>query len=446
MPSKIVVSFLFAGLISEPILAGNWPQFRGPNINGIVSDSQVALEWASDKNIRWKTALPGTGWSQPVVWGNRIYITAAETENQKKPKGGENDPGPGILLGSPPPNVVYRHKVLCLDGATGKILWQITAHEGKPRIVTHRNNTYASETPVIDGERIIAYFGMTGLFALDLSGKLLWNKDIGAYPMQFGWGTGSSPILYNGRVFLQCDNEKSSFVIALDVKTGNEIWRIDRDEKSNWCSPYIWKNSQRTELVCAGGKRIRSYNPDDGRLLWELKANGRTAVTPIGNDEMIFVDSEDRITGVRGSITAVRAGASGDISLASGEPSSDSVAWTISLNLPRIASPLLLDNHLYVFAQQGGFVHCYDAATGAERYSQRLSGISGFTSSPIVANGRIYCIDEAGTTVVLKPGSTFEILARNVLEGETFWSSPAVIGDDLLFRGTDCLYCIMKEQ
>ncbi len=444
MRSQIFFWLLLVGLLSGHISAGNWPQFRGPNGDGIISGAKPPLEWAVDRHILWKTALPGTGWSQPIVWGNTIFITAAETENQKKPKGGENDPGLGILLGSPPPNVVYRYWVIGLDGDTGKVLWKTLAHEGKPRIATHRNNTYASETPIVDGERIIACFGMIGLFAFELSGKPLWNKDLGAYPMQFGWGTGSSPILHNGRVFVQCDNEKASFLVAIDAKSGDEIWRVDRDEKSNWCSPYLWKNVRRTELVCAGGKRVRSYNPDNGRLLWELKADGRTAVTPIGNAEMIFVDSEDRITGVRGSITAVRSGASGDISLASGEQSSDFIAWSISLNLPRIASPLLLDDDLYVFAQQGGFVHCFDAATGAERYRQRMSGIKGFTASPVFADGRIYCIDEAGTTVVLRPGPAFELLASNSFDDEIFWASPAIIGDNLLLRGTDSLYCIAK--
>jgi outer membrane protein assembly factor BamB len=444
MRRTMIVSCFAAALSAAPLLAADWPQFRGPDGNGLVSQANLPMAWSADKNVLWKVPLPGTGWSQPIVWGDRIFLTAAETENQKKPKGGENDPGLGILLGSPPPTVVYRYRVLCLDGRTGKVLWQTLAHEGKPRIATHRNNTYASETPVTDGDRIIACFGMIGVFAFDTSGKPLWNKDLGAFPMQFGWGTGSSPALHDGRVFFQCDNEKSSFLVALDAKTGDEIWRVPRDEKSNWCTPYLWHNAKRTELVCAGGVKYRSYDPADGKLLWELKADGRTAVTPVGDDSLLFLDSEHRVTGVRGSIVAVRPGASGDITPPSKEALGEFVAWTMDLELPRTASPLLMNDCLVIFAQQGGLVNCYDAKTGKELYSKRLPQAGGFTASPIAASGRIYAIDERGLSFILKPGPDFELIASNPLDGETFWASPAPLADSLLLRGTDNLYCITK--
>jgi outer membrane protein assembly factor BamB len=234
--------------------AQSWPQWRGPEASGLVPEKRFPAEWGQDKNIAWKVALPGKGWSQPIVWGNKIFVTTAVTENQAKPEAGNFNPmatadgptssgsrfpgGPGGFPGpggpgggfgppSPPPDKGYRWKLICLDGATGNILWEKTAREGKPRATVNQNNTYASETPATDGEHVIAYFGNTGLYCYDVSGNLVWSKDLGVYPMQLGWGTGSSPLLYGNRVFIQCDNDQKSFLVALDKKSGNELWRVD---------------------------------------------------------------------------------------------------------------------------------------------------------------------------------------------------------------------------
>ena len=196
----------------------------------------------------------------------------------------------GFGRGSQPPDQVYRWMLMCLDRKSGRVLWEQLAHEGKPTIATHRSNTFASETPVTDGKYVYAYFGMTGLYAYDLDGKLVWSKNLGSFPMMMGWGTGSSPALDAHRLFLQCDNEQQSFMVALDKETGNELWRIAREEKSNWSTPLVWKNSKRTELVTAGGTRMRSYDPSDGHQLWEMAGlRGRCSATPIGTDELLFV-------------------------------------------------------------------------------------------------------------------------------------------------------------
>ncbi len=442
---SIALSCLIAWTTVQQVQA-NWPQFRGPEGNGFTLEAKLPMQWSADQNILWKVAIPGSGWSSPIVWGDKIFLTAAEADKQDKPQGGEFDPGSVLAPIIPPkaPDVMYRYKVFCLSGTDGKILWQATAHEGKPRTPAHRNNTYASETPATDGKHLIVYFGNTGLYCYDLDGKPLWSKDLGAFATLMGWGTGGSPILRDGRVYLQCDNEKSSFLVAFDVKTGDEIWRVDRDEKTNWSTPYFWRNDLRTELVTAGGAKNRSYNPDNGQLLWELKGSGRTAVSPVGDDRMLFVGSEHRITGVFGSIAAVRAGGSGDITPPDGQRSSEFVAWTLKLEIPRIASPMLVDDNLFIFAEQGGGIYCYDAKTGAERFSQRIPNAAGFTASPLLADGKIYATDERGLTVIFKPGSTFELLGSNTLDGETFWASPAVWGDKFILRGTDHLYCIAQ--
>ena len=333
--------------------------------------------------------------------------------------------------------------MICLDSVTGKVVWERTAHKGKPRTTVNRNNTYASETPATDGERVIAYFGNTGLYCYDISGKPLWSKDLGAYKMQMGWGTGSSPVLHGDRVFIQCDNDEKSFLIALDKKTGDQLWRLDRDEKSNWSTPYIWKNKQRTELITAGGTKLQSHNPENGKLFWEMAAGGRNSITPVGNKELLYADSVDRMMGGRGPIVAIRPGASGDISLKEGENSNEYVAWSIPLRTFRVASPLLYDGCLYMLDQQRGQVRCYDAKTGQENYMERLKGARGFSSSPWASDGKVFCLDETGLTVVLKAGPEFEVLTTNKLD-ETFWSSAAVSGENLLLRGVDHLYCIAK--
>lgn len=433
-------------LTTAQLLAENWPGWRGPEANGLSADTNLPVVWAADRHILWQVEIPGAGWSQPVVWRDKIFLTTAITERQQKPHGGEFGASAlqkGRLFGGgAPPEDSYRWKVLCLDGANGRVLWEQTAREGRPTIPISPNNTYASETPVTDGERLIAYFGMIGLYCYDLAGKPLWRRELGVYPTQFGWGTGSSPALQGHRLFVQCDNERESFLVALDKRTGEPLWRVGREEKSNWSTPYIWKNKRRTELVAGGGK-MRAYDPETGSLLWSMNGSGRCATTPVGNTDLLYVDSYDRLMGRSGRLAAIRAGASGDISLSGQEATNAFVAWSVPLNFARVASPLLCADCLYVLPQQNGVVSCFDAATGALHYRERLPGAAGFTASPWANQGKIFCLDEKGQTLVLSPGPKLQIVATNQLH-ETFWSSVAVMGDKLLLRGVDHLYCIGK--
>jgi outer membrane protein assembly factor BamB len=391
--------------------------------------------------------VPGVAWSQPIVWGERIFVTTAEAEQQPKPDPKNSGPGVSrfaLLFGGvsqEPPDVIYRWKVLCLDAASGKTVWEKVAREGRPTIRIHPNNTYASETPVTDGERIIAYFGMTGVYCYDLEGNLLWDKELGVFPTQFAWGTGSSPLMSGDLVYIQCDNDKASFLVALDKTTGDERWRVERDEKSNWSTPYIWTSNIRRELVTAGGKSIRSYNPKTGELLWSMAGNGRSATTPIGNNELLFVDSYDRLTGNSGIFAAIRPGAAGDISLKPRETNNSHVAWSVRLSGTRVASPIICEDSIYVLGQGGGIVHCLNAQTGQELYRKRLPDSAGFTASPLANSGKIYCLDQNGLTTVIEAGPELKVLASNSL-AEMCWASPAVAGDRLLIRTVDHLYCI----
>jgi outer membrane protein assembly factor BamB len=332
---------------------------------------------------------------------------------------------------------------MCLDRDSGKVLWEQVAHEAKPTLPTHRTNTYASETPIVDGERVYAYFGMTGLFCYDLEGKLLWKKDLGSFPMSNGWGTGSSPALDGDQLFVQCDNEEASFLVALDKKTGNELWRVDREEESNWSTPYVWKNEKRTELVTAGGGKMRSYDPATGKVLWELSGlNGRCSATPVGSKDLLYVGVGGGRGGA-GPLVAIRADASGQLNLTD-MAASPGIAWSTPRAGPPMASPLVYDGAVYVLEQRGGIIGCYDAKTGEVRYHKRIEGASGFTASPWAYGGKIFCLDETGQTFVIAPGPELKVEATNKLDDQ-FWSSPAVAGNHLLLRGVRHLYSIAPE-
>jgi outer membrane protein assembly factor BamB len=257
-----------------------------------------------------------------------------------------------------------------------------------------------------------------------------------------GWGSGSSPAIHDGRVFIQCDNDKASFLVALDVKSGQEVWRAKRDERSNWSSPYIWKNKSRIELVTGGGTKARSYEPATGKVLWELDASGRTSVTPVGDEELVYLNSGDRLTGQRGVLDAVCAGASGALMPPEEGKPSESVAWSIELTGHRVASPLLLEGCLYLLEQQNGILRCFDAKSGKEHYRQRVPGAAGFTASPWAADGKLFCLDQKGQTFVIEPGPQFKVLATNKLDDEMFWSTPAISGRKLLVRGLNYLFCV----
>ncbi|HQR06753.1 MAG TPA: PQQ-binding-like beta-propeller repeat protein [Gemmatales bacterium] len=495
------LSLLSTGLLTIT-QAEDWPGFRGTNSSGLAAGNSVPLEWSKDKNVQWKVTIPGVAWSCPIVSGDKVFITTAITEKQRKPSsgggmggggggrppgggggggqgkgGGGGPPGGGQGGGgygrSAPPDVLYQWEVYCLDKNTGKTLWKQQALEAKPRIATHGSNTYASETPVTDGERVYCYFGMMGLFCYDFDGKLVWKKDLGSFPMQMGWGTSSSPVLEGENLFLQIDNEQKSFLVALDRKTGKEVWKVDRDEKTNWGSPMIWKNKGRTELVTLGAKKIRSYNPADGKLLWELNnGNGRCCATPVGDADMLYVGSSAGMGGggggrpggggggggeaekggggqgrgmggggAGGGLYAIRAGAKGDISLKAGVTSNDSIAWSVPRGGVEMASPLLYEGHVYVLARNGGVVTCYDAKTGKQVYKERLPGAKAFWASPWASGGKVYCLDDGGTTHVIQAGPEFKVVSKNALD-EMFWATPAVTDGSVILRSVDHVFCV----
>src|SRR4051812_44592422 len=396
-------------LIALPLSAADWPGFRGPNGSAVSDESQLPAEWGKDKNVAWKVAMPGYGWSCPVVSGDKVFVTTAVSDKQRKPAagfgGGPGGGGGGFGGGGPkggfgrqePPDDVYKFQVVCLSAADGKILWRETARESKPTIPTQASNTYATETPVTDGERVYAYFGMHGLYAYDFAGKQVWKLDLGTYPMAMGFGTGSSPALGDGKVFVQCDNERDSFLAAVDAKTGKELWRTKRTERTGYSSPLVWKNKERTEVVCLGSQKGRSYDPATGKQLWELGGMaGQPKASPVATDERLLAGTGGGPGGMMGGggfgggprgaeggpgggpgggatggfggmgggnkpLFAVKPGASGDITLKEGAKSNDFVTWTDAKAGPQTPSPLVYQGYLYVLDERGGSLTCSDA-------------------------------------------------------------------------------------
>ncbi|TFG44311.1 MAG: hypothetical protein E4H43_00515 [Bacteroidia bacterium] len=444
--------------------SGNWTQFRGPDGN-MVASANLPEKWSNDTNVIWTAALDGAGYSSPVVWGNKVIITSTFPEKVnpapergpmpggppqqggqgpqpgQPPQQGQGGPQPG--QGTPQPEIpdtsfkkeIYRWEVKCFDLKTGNELWKQVPYIGTPKAGKNQNSTYACETPVTDGKRVFAYFGMHGLYCYDMEGKLLWQKDPGVNYTQRGWGTGSSPVLYNNVLYIQFDNEENSSIVALDALSGDEKWRIKRDEKTTYSTPYIWKNKVRTELI-ACGKTARSYDPETGKLLWELKIGGKQVIpSPVGNEGLLFIGNAGGRE-IKARLFAVKAGIDGEVTDAG-------IAWMSEESGIGNPSPLLYKERLYVIGGRGE-IAVLDAATGTLKYQKRINGIGAVWASPWANKDKIYFLDEKGTTRVFKTGDSFEQVATNNLEGAKFWSSVAVAGNSYIFKGGDKLYCVGK--
>jgi outer membrane protein assembly factor BamB len=420
----------------------NWPEFRGSGVPGVSGDDpKLPDSWSATENIAWKTDVPGYGWSSPVVWGDRVFVTSVI------PVGDIEAPRKGLYGNGnrlEPPTAAHRWMVYCIDFRNGKMLWEKQVHEGVPRAPKHLKNTYASETPVTDGERVYAHFGYLGTYCFDMDGKLLWSKAWDPHPIRNGWGTAASPVLHEGRLYIVNDNDASSFLVALDRATGHEIWRVARDEGSNWAPPYIWKNQQRTEIITSGTGRVRSYDLD-GKLLWEI--GGMSSITipqPLASHGLLYVTS-GYVGDEKRPVFAIRPGASGDLTLQPGQASSEFIAWSHPQAGPYNPSPLVFGDYYYTLFDRGFFT-CHDALTGKEIYDkQRFEvGAGAFTASPWAYNGKIFCLSEDGDTFVVKAGPSFEILHKNSL-GEMCMATPAIARGSLIVRTQERLLKIARN-
>jgi len=441
----------------------DWPQFRGPGSAGVADGSTLPLTWSTTQNVAWVTEIPGRGWSSPVIWGPRVFVTAAINAGAfKAPSTGiyGNDlAGELAKQGLSMEEIIkrvsardievsaeateVRYMVYALDAATGKVAWQQEAHKGLPVGGRHRKNTYASETPTTDGERIYASFGgNVGLFAYSLTGDLVWKKTWPPQPVYLDFGTASSPVVHGGRVYQMFDNEAESFLAALDAKTGAEVWTVRRNgfktqAQSGWATPFVWQNQQRTEIVTIGKGTVVSYGLD-GTELWRLGGMTQATPSPVAGNGLLYVGSGSQ--GETGRpLFAIKPGASGNISLTPNQTTNDFVAWFQPRFSGYTPSPLLYRNRVYVI-NDNGIMQVADATTGKELYKARVGGGGmTFSSSPLASNGRIYAVSEDGDVVVFEAGDEYKELAKNSL-GEMSLATPAADANSLYIRTATRLY------
>jgi outer membrane protein assembly factor BamB len=445
----------------------DWPQFRGPNGNGVADESKLPQKWSTTDNVAWAVDVPGRGWSSPIVWGDRVYVTTAVNDGAfKAPSTGifGNDYAAELAKqGLPEAEIVKRvvnrdieltsdtgevsYRIYALDAKTGKVVWQQEAHRGHPAGGRHRKNTYASETPVTDGERLyVSFGGNVGVFCYSLDGKLLWKKNWPPQPIYLDFGTASSPVVHNGRLYQLHDNDGEGFFAALDARTGAELWNVKRTDaapmKSGWATPFIWQHKGRTEIVTIGRGLVVSYDAN-GRELWRLKGMTQATPSPVASGEVLYVGSGSQGEANR-PLLAVRAGASGDISLQKDQSANDFVAWLQPRFSGYTPSPLVYRGRVYAI-NDNGILQVADAATGAEVFKARMGGGGHtFSSSPVASQGLIYLTSEDGDTFVIRAGDRYDEVAKNSL-GEMSLATPAADADSLYVRTQTKLYRIRNS-
>lgn len=428
----------FAAISFETLASSgssNWAQWRGPRSQGISEDKNLPSEWGATKNVQWKTAIEGRGHSSPIVWGKRIFLTTG-IEGAKIA-----DPKPPIHMiegkeFKHPAWAGHDHnwtfKVISVDAETGKVLWEKTAYEGPTVDYRHSKNTYASATPATDGKHVYAYFGSEGVYCYDYSGKQVWKKSLGPV-LTLGMGAATSPVLYENLLILQCDQNlgEASFIVALDKKTGAQVWRVKREVEASWTTPIIINESGRAELITSGNQWIISYDPATGKEIWRTKGVNSNAIhTPMVGHGMVFISAgypEKRTL-------AIKLGGTGDVT-------ATHVAWKYEKGTAYVASPILYGDYIYLLSDKG-LLTCLDAKTGEVKYEGgRVPNPATFMSSPVAFDGKILISSEDGDTYVVKAGPTHEILRTNSL-AEPIYSTPALAGGKVYIRGGKHLYCI----
>jgi len=421
---------------AEPPLDERWPGWRGADGQGVARGSVPPLEWGPTKNVLWKTALPGRGHSSPIVWGNRLFLTTAvEGEVVEGARAIRHFVQGEEFLHPDAMGADRRHafKVLCLDAGDGNVRWERTAWEGTPIDSRHKKASFASPTAVADGERVYAYFGPEGLYAYDFSGNLVWKFDPGAFGTM-GVGVGTSPVLYGELVILLCDEDEGekSFLVALDRRTGREVWRVKRRIEVSWATPVVVSAGGRDELVTAGNQHVLAYDPATGRELWRMRGLESNAVTtPVAGRDVVVVSS-----GYPSKVSvAVRPGGSGDIS------DGPHVLWRYEKGSAYVPSPILYEGHVYLMTDKG-LLTCLDARTGEVRYEGARPPVpASFMSSPVAVDGHLLLTSVDGDTFVVKAGPRFELVRANPL-GEPIGASAAVAGGRIYIRGERHLFAI----
>jgi outer membrane protein assembly factor BamB len=429
----ILMALVFASIAvfaqSNATPAQFWGQWRGPDSTGVSKTADPPLEWSETKNVRWKIEIPGRGSGSPVVWGDRVYVLTAvpvgiSGDAQHSPRGGIQ------------PRIAHRFVIMAISRRDGKVVWERTVREEAPHEGAHVDNgTWASSSAVTDGEHLFAFFESRGLYAFTMDGEQLWTKDFGDKRMRNQFGEGSTPALHRNRLVVVWDQQGGqSFVVTLDKKTGEEIWRVNRTEIDTWATPLVVEHGGKAQVIVPGQNRLRSYDLENGEIVWESAGLTMNPIpSPVAADGMVYATS-----GFQGNnLKAIRIdGARGDIT---GSPN---IVWTLDRDTPYVPSPILYDGILYILKTNNGILSAFDAKTGKPHYQgQRLAGVPNVFASPVGASGRVYFPGREGTTLVIRNSPMFEVLATNVLD-DGFDASPALVEKEIYLRGHKFLYCI----
>lgn len=408
-----------------------WGQWRGPLATGAAPKADPPVEWSETKNIRWKTKLPGLGHSSPVVWGSLVFVTTAEMTGAKKPFTGVTPDGAHNNM-----NPLFDHQfaVMAIDRQTGAVVWRRTVATRQPHESTHESATWASNSPVTDGEHVLSFFGSNGLYCLDTGGRLLWSRDLGDMQVKHGHGEGASPLLHGETVVVNWDHEGASVIVALAKRTGEELWRQPRDEVTSWATPIVVTHDGQAQVVVSGTRRVRGYDLKTGAVIWEAGGlPGNIVASPVGADGMVFAAGSYekqtllaiRLTGAKGELTGTQ-----------------QIAWQKNRSTPYVPSPLLYDGWLYYLRHYQGVLSRVNAKTGDEPSGPfRLGSVFNIYSSPVAAAGRIYVTDRNGKTLVMSNDAEPKALTLNKLD-DRFSASAALVGDAIFLRGEKFLYCI----
>jgi len=431
-------------LVGPSLYADHWPQWRGPSNNGIAK-GDAPLTWSDTKNIAWKVTIPGRGHSTPVVWGDRMFLTtamptgaaAAPPPLAPAPAGGggrgrAGGPGGGTAKGQE-----HKFVTMCIDRRTGKTLWERTAKSAVPHEGYHRAyGSFASNSPVTDGKLVYAWFGSNGVFAYDLNGKPVWSKDLPPMKMRLEFGEGATPVLAGDRLILVSDAQTGSYMVVLNKTTGKELWRQPRDEESSWSQPLVVRHNGKDQVIVAATKRVRSYDLETGKLIWECGGLGSNVIpTPLYRNGIVYVMSGHRDP----NLMAIKLGREGDLT------GTDSILWTNQRGNSYTPSPVLDGNKLYMLTDNGQ-ISCLDVDTGKPYFlQQRLPKPYNFKASPVAAGGKLYLASEDGDVIVLKLGESYEVLATNNLADQMFIASPIVIEGTMYLRGQNTLFAIRES-
>ena len=413
-----------------------WHQWRGPESNGVSRTAKPPLEWSEKSNVKWKVPIPGKGNASPIVWGDRVFVLTAVNTGRVDPSLPAPEDQPKRVFGIKYPNTFYRFEVLCLDRNSGRELWRQTASEHVPHEGTHNDADFASASPTTDGERIYCWFGSAGFYCYDLDGKKLWERDLGKAWVGASLGEGCSPVVHNDRVVIVRDHARQSAIEVLNAKTGETVWKKNRDEPNAWATPRVIERGGRTQVITAASNWIRSYDLDSGDIIWQCRGlTGNVTPCPVVEGDVVYC-----MSGYKGySLLALPLDARGDIS------DSDSIIWSIDKGTPYVPSPVLYDGLLYFTQSNQGILTAVDSQDGDTVIQRtRLPGISNLYSSPVGADGRVYFTGRDGKTLVIRHSGELEVLATNKLDDE-FNTSPAMVGKQLLLRGRKSLYCIEDQ-